>query len=85
MDKKEDYSRLGFDSYQSTDLRILMSLNTKEQMQEWMDAVGTEDFHYAMTLLETAAELTLLEDIDAIVEADPSFIDAKIQLSRIFQ
>ena len=85
MTKKNDYSRLGFDSYQSGDLRILMGLDTKEQIQEWMAAVGPEDFEYAMNLLETAAEMTLLEDIDAIVEADPSFIDAKIQLSRIFQ
>ena len=85
MSKKDDYSRLGFDSYQSGDLRILMDLNTKEQIQEWMAAVGPEDFEYAMGLLEMAAEMTLLEDIDAIVEADPSCIDAKIQLSRIFQ
>ena len=85
MSKKDDYSRLGFDSYQSGDLRILMGLNTKEQIQEWMAAVGPEDFEYAMGLLEMAAEMTLLEDIDAIVEADPSCIDAKIQLSRIFQ
>ena len=85
MSKKDDYSRLGFDSYQSGDLRILMGLDTKEQIQEWMAAVDPEDFEYAMDLLEMAAEMTLLEDIDAIVEADPSCIDAKIQLSRIFQ
>ena len=85
MSKKDDYSRLGFDGYQSGNLRILMGLNTKEQIQEWMAAVGPEDFEYAMGLLEMAAEMTLLEDIDAIVEADPSCIDAKIQLSRIFQ
>tara|TARA_R110000822_G_scaffold100807_2_gene226731 strand:- start:633 stop:884 length:252 start_codon:yes stop_codon:yes gene_type:complete len=81
MSKKSDYSRLGFDGYQSQDIRILMSLNTKEQIQEWMDAVGPEDFEYALDLLETAAELTLIEDIDAIVETDSSFIDAKIALS----
>lgn len=81
MSKKSDYSRLGFDSYQSQDIRILMSLNTKEQIQEWMDAVGPTDFEYAMDLLEIAAEMTLIEDIDAIVETDSSFIDAKIALS----
>lgn len=85
MSEKDDFSRLGFDSYQAGDLRILMSLETKEQIQEWLEAVGPEDFEYAMNLIEMAAELTLLEDIDAIVEADPSCIDAKIQLSRIFQ
>ena len=85
MTKKNDYSRLGFDRYDSGDLRILMSLDTKEKVREWLDAIGPEGLDYAMTLLETAAELTLLEDIDAIVEADPSCIDAKIQLSRIFQ
>jgi hypothetical protein len=81
MSKKSDYSRLGFDSYQSQDIRILMSLNTKDQIQEWMDAVGPEDFEYAVGLLEIAAEMTLIEDIDAIVETDSSFIDAKIALS----
>jgi len=81
MSNKQDYSRLGFDSYQSQDIRILMSLNTKDQIQEWMDAVGPHDFEYAVDLLETAAEMTLIEDIDAIVETDSSFIDAKIALS----
>lgn len=85
MSDKNDFSRLGFDRYQSGDLRILMSLDTKEQIKEWMEAVGPEDFEYAMNLIETAAEMTLLEDIDAIVESDPSCIDAKIQLSLIFQ
>ena len=40
MTKKNDYSRLGFDRYDSGDLRILMSLDTKEKVREWLDAVG---------------------------------------------
>ena len=34
MTKKNDYSRLGFDRYDSGDLRILMSLDTKEKVRE---------------------------------------------------
>jgi len=85
MDDKPDYSRLGFTDYQSQDIRILMSLQTKEQFQEWFDAVGHRDFDYAVNLLESAAEMSLLEDIDAIVEEDACCIDAKFELARIFQ
>ncbi len=81
MSDKKYFNRLGFDADQSRDLGILMSLDTKEQIQEWLTAVGSDDFEYAMDLLEIAAELTLIEDIDAIVETDSSFIDAKIALS----
>ena len=38
-DKKLDFSRLGFDHYQSVDLRILMSLETPKDIQEWATVV----------------------------------------------
>lgn len=65
-DKKLDFSRLGFDHYQSTDLRILMSLQTPEDIQEWMAAVGPDDVFYGLSLMECAALAMLDEDVAAL-------------------
>lgn len=65
-DKKLDFGRLGFDHYQSVDLRILMSLETSEDMQEWADAVGPADVCYGMALIECAALALLDEDVAAM-------------------
>ena len=65
-DKKLDFSRLGFDHYQSTDLRILMSLQTPEDIQEWMEAVGPDDVFYGLSLIECAALAMLDEDVAAL-------------------
>lgn len=64
--KKLDFSRLGFDHYQSTDLRILMSLQTPEDIQEWMEAVGPDDVSYGLSLMECAALAMLDEDVAAM-------------------
>ena len=61
--KKLDFSRLGFDHYQSVDLRILMSLQTPEDIQEWMEAVGPDDVCYGISLMECAALASLDEDV----------------------
>ena len=65
-DKKLDFSRLGFDHYQSTDLRILMSLQTPEDIQEWMEAVGPDDVFYGLSLIECVALAMLDEDVAAM-------------------
>ena len=65
-DKKLDFSRLGFDHYQSVDLRILMSLQTPEDIQEWMEAVGPDDVFYGLSLIECAALAMLDADVDAM-------------------
>ncbi len=65
-DKKLDFSRLGFDHYQSVDLRILMSLQTPEDIQEWMAAVGPDDVFYGLSLMECAALAMLDEDVAAL-------------------
>ena len=65
-DKKIDFSRLGFDHYQSVDLRILMSLETPRDMQEWAEAVGPEDVCYGLALMECAALAALDEDVAAM-------------------
>ena len=65
-DKKIDFSRLGFDHYQSVDLRILMSLETPSDMQEWAEAVGPEDVCYGLALMECAALAMLDEDVFAM-------------------
>jgi hypothetical protein len=65
-DKKIDFSRLGFDHYQSVDLRILMSLETPGDIQEWMEAVGKDDVFYGLSLMECAALAVLDEDVAAM-------------------
>jgi hypothetical protein len=61
-----DFSRLGFDQYQEQDLRIILSLNTPELMQEWALAVGPEDALYGLSLVECAALAMLDADVDAM-------------------
>jgi hypothetical protein len=69
---KIDFSRLGFDSYQEQDLRIILSLTTPELMQEWALAVGPDDAYYGLSLVECAA----LAMLDADVEAMTSYPEA---------
>jgi len=64
MKKRIDFSRLGFTTYQATDMNIVMSLITPEQIQEWMQAVGAEDVTYAIGLLEQAGLAQLDLDTD---------------------
>jgi hypothetical protein len=61
-----DFSRLGFTEYQEQDLRIILSLNTQEQMQEWALAVGPEDALYGLSLVECAALAMLDQDVEAM-------------------
>jgi hypothetical protein len=61
-----DFSRLGFTEYQEQDLRIILSLNTPELMQEWALAVGPEDALYGLSLVECAALAMLDEDVAAM-------------------
>jgi len=80
MDPKNiDFSRLGFDSYQEQDLRIILSLNTPELMQEWALAVGPDDALYGMSLVECAA----LAMLDADVEAMTAYPEAMAVINHI--
>ena len=63
---KIDFSQLGFDQYQEQDLRIILSLNTPELMQEWALAVGPDDALYGLSLVECAALAMLDEDVEAM-------------------
>jgi hypothetical protein len=78
-DKKIDFSRLGFDHYQSIDLRIIMSLQTPQDIQEWMEAVGEEDVFYGLSLIECAALAMLDEDVEAMT----TYPDAMAVINRI--
>ena len=78
-DKKLDFSRLGFDHYQSVDLRILMSLQTPEDIQEWMEAVGPDDVFYGLSLIECAALAMLDEDVAAM----PSWPEAQAVIQKV--
>ena len=78
-DKKLDFSRLGFDHYQSVDLRILMSLQTPEDIQEWMAAVGPDDVFYGLSLMECAALAMLDEDVAALT----AYPEAMAVINRI--
>ncbi len=77
--KKLDFSRLGFDHYQSTDLRILMSLQTPEDIQEWMEAVGPDDVCYGISLIECAALAMLDEDVAAMT----SWTEAQAVIQKV--
>jgi hypothetical protein len=61
-----NFSRLGFTEYQEQDLRIILSLKTPEQMQEWAWAVGPEDAFYGLSLVECAALAMLDQDVEAM-------------------
>jgi hypothetical protein len=76
-----DFGRLGFDSYQTNDIRILLSLETPEQVREWGDAVGHEDRLYASSLLELLA-LSLIDD--AVTEPS-NCVQARMELQRIMR
>jgi hypothetical protein len=76
---KIDFSRLGFDQYQEQDLRIILSLKTPEQMQEWAWEVGPEDALYGLSLVECAA----LAMLDADVEAMTSYPEAMAVINSV--
>lgn len=40
---------------QLQDINIMLSLNTREEMQEWIAAVSDEDVFYGIALLESVA------------------------------
>ena len=79
MKKKIDFSRLGFTTYQVSDMNIVMSLITPEQIQEWMLAVGAEDVTYAIGLLEQAA----LAQLDLETEGMTQFPEAMAAIRKV--
>ena len=76
---KIDFSRLGFTTYQVSDMNIVMSLITPEQIQEWMLAVGAEDVIYAIDLLEQAA----LAELDRETEGMTQFPEAMAAIRKV--
>jgi hypothetical protein len=58
-----DFSEMDFDKYQITDLRILMSLKTSDDIIEWAEFVGEDDVCYGISLLECAALYLLDQDV----------------------
>ena len=50
---------------QQSDVALLMSLNTPELIQEWIEAVGKEDVAYGISLLHIAAYEATDNHIDA--------------------
>lgn len=49
---------------QKNDLNILISLDTPDQKQEWLDSVDQGDFYYGLSLLEVAALKELERDTE---------------------
>jgi hypothetical protein len=76
---KIDFSRLGFTTYQVSDMNIVMSLITPEQIQEWMQSVGSEDVTYAIELLEQAA----LAQLDLDTENMTQFPEAMAAIRKV--
>lgn len=62
MSKPVDYREYHFSEDQITDLEILMSLSTPEEIREWIQAVGNDDVHYGLSLLECAVLAVLDND-----------------------
>jgi len=79
MKKRIDFSRLGFTTYQVSDMNIVMSLITSEQIQEWMLAVGAEDVTYAIGLLEQA----VLFQLDLDTENMTQFPEAMAAIRKV--
>lgn len=49
---------------QQSDVALLMSLDTPELIQEWMEAVGKDDVAYGISLLHVAAYEASDDNID---------------------
>ena len=71
--RKEDFTKLGFNSSQATDLLIMMRLDTEQDMEEWMIAVGKEDVDYGIRLMQTAVELQSAFEMDQRVNKMKKF------------
>jgi hypothetical protein len=76
---KINFSKLGFDQYQSIDLRIMMSLDNTTDIRDWMATVGMDDVRYGLGLLECAALAVLDQDV---AEMD-SYPDAMAVINRV--
>lgn len=65
---------------QKQDLRILLSLRGREQIQEWMDSVDWFDVAYGISLMEIAA----IKELERETKYH-TCEDAKILLSSIMK
>jgi hypothetical protein len=64
---------------QLVDIRIIMSLQTQEQMSDWIQAVGAEDAIYGVALIESVA----LDMLDIETAKMKSFPEAESVINRI--
>jgi hypothetical protein len=80
---KDDFSKLGFDSYESGNLSILMNLKTADEIKEWMEAVGDDEVRAGLELLAYACEMQLLNDIDNNVSEQTEFPEVEYLLSSL--
>ena len=80
---KHDFSKLGFDSYESGNLSIMMNLKTADEIREWMEAVGDDEVRAGLELLQYACEMQLLKDIDDEVDAMHEFTDVNRMLAGL--
>jgi len=64
---------------QLQDINIMLNLNTREEMRDWIEAVGADDVFYGLALLESVA-LDMLNDATADITAFP---EASAAIDRI--
>jgi hypothetical protein len=76
--RKVDFSQLGWNSYQVNDIKIVFSLKTPEQLDEWAKSVGSADVAYASALVETYA----LEHLDQEIQTLEQCTEARAVLAR---
>ena len=77
--RKINFSQLGFNQYQVSDMNIVMSLKTPEEIQDWMLAVGAADVAYAISLLEQAALL----ELDSATDTMKRFPEAMAAIRKV--
>ena len=77
--RKIDFSQLGFNQYQVSDMNIVMNLKTPEEIQDGMAAGGAEDVAYAISLLEQAALL----ELDSATDTMKRFPEAMAAIRKV--
>ena len=76
-----DLTKYGFTASQAQDLKILLSLRTPEEINEWIYAVGESDVEYGISLIECLA----LSVLDLHVDHMKEMPEATAVLSRFLR
>lgn len=76
--------QLGFTDSQLNDVKIIMSLETDEELADWMEKVGVEDVEYGIRLLEVFSAVIKYARKYNNGELDPSLGPARMLMDKYF-